>query len=61
MIDKSLFQFPRIRRQLMVLSLLSFIQAAAIVAQAIGLSQALVAIWQLRKISALLGAVPRQV
>ncbi|MFT9040307.1 thiol reductant ABC exporter subunit CydD [Schleiferilactobacillus harbinensis] len=54
MIDKSLFQFPRIRRQLMVLSLLSFIQAAAIVAQAIGLSQALVAIWQLRKISALL-------
>ncbi|ERL66612.1 thiol reductant ABC exporter subunit CydD [Schleiferilactobacillus shenzhenensis] len=56
MIDKSLFQFPRMRQQMMLLSLLSFIQAAAIVVQAMGLTQALVAIWQLRKISAL--AVP---
>ncbi|MFT8410114.1 MAG: thiol reductant ABC exporter subunit CydD [Schleiferilactobacillus perolens] len=53
MIDKSLLKFPHIRQKMLLLAVLSFVQAVAIVGQAVGLSRALVAIWQLQKLSAL--------
>ncbi|BDR54141.1 thiol reductant ABC exporter subunit CydD [Bombiscardovia apis] len=54
MIDKSLFQFAGIKRQMLALAVLSILQGACISGQAIGLTWALVQIWHRRAMSSLL-------
>ncbi|MCI1673580.1 MAG: thiol reductant ABC exporter subunit CydD [Bifidobacterium tibiigranuli] len=53
MIDKSLFRFSGFRRAMGLLAVLSLVQGASIVAQAYGLTRALVEIWQRHAISSL--------
>jgi ATP-binding cassette subfamily C protein CydD len=52
-IDKSLFRFSGFRRAMGLLAVLSLVQGASIVAQAYGLTRALVEIWQRHAISSL--------
>jgi ATP-binding cassette subfamily C protein CydD len=52
-IDKSLFRFPGFRQAMGLLAVLSLVQGASIVAQAYGLTRALVEIWQRHAISSL--------
>ncbi|KFJ05324.1 ABC transporter ATP-binding protein/permease [Bifidobacterium subtile] len=54
MIDKSLFRFPGFRRTIGLLAVLSLAQGASIVAQAYGLTRALVEIWQRHAMASLL-------
>lgn len=54
MIDKSLFQFAGIQRQMLLLAMLSILQGVSISGQAFGLTWALVQIWHLRALSSLL-------
>ncbi|BDR53585.1 thiol reductant ABC exporter subunit CydD [Bombiscardovia nodaiensis] len=54
MIDKSLFRFAGIRRQMLALAVLSIVQGLAISGQAFGLTWALVQIWHRRAMSSLL-------
>lgn len=54
MIDKSLFRFAGIKRQMVMLALLSTIQGVCISAQAVSLTWCLVQIWQRRNASTLL-------
>ncbi|MCI1221208.1 ABC transporter transmembrane domain-containing protein, partial [Bifidobacterium tibiigranuli] len=53
MIDKSLFRFPGFRWAMGMLAMLSLVQGASIVAQAYGLTRALVEIWQRHALSSL--------